>query len=139
MTYPLGNIPMTIIGGYLGAGKTTIINRLLSQKHGQRLAILVNDFGALNIDAELIDYHEGDTYGLSNGCVCCSITDDLGTTLAKVTDTNNPPDQIILETSGVAEPAKLVRYRIGLWVTVFMVLFTIFAYFLKKEYWRDVH
>ena len=98
---------MTIIGGYLGAGKTTVINRLLSQEHGQRLAILVNDFGALNIDAELIDYHEGNTYGLSNGCVCCSITDDLGTTLAKVTNTDNPPDQVILETSGVAEPAKL--------------------------------
>jgi len=119
MTCLLGNIPMTIIGGYLGAGKTTVINQLLSQEHGQRLAILVNDFGALNIDAELIDYHEGNTYGLSNGCVCCSITDDLGTTLAKVINTDNPPDQILLETSGVAEPAKLATYCDG-WPGIYL-------------------
>ena len=113
MTIPARDIPMTIIGGYLGAGKTTTINQLLSKEHGQRLAILVNDFGALNIDVDLIDYHEGNTYGLSNGCVCCSITDDLGTTLADLTNADNPPDQIILETSGVAEPAKLAVYCDG--------------------------
>lgn len=113
MTIPSGDIPMTIIGGYLGAGKTTVINRLLSQNQGQRLAVLVNDFGALNIDVELIEYQQGNTYGLSNGCVCCSITDDLGTTLVEVTGAEDPPDQIILETSGVAEPAKLAVYCDG--------------------------
>ena len=113
MTIPSVDIPMTIIGGYLGAGKTTVINRLLSRDQSQRLAVLVNDFGALNIDVELIDYQQGNTYGLSNGCVCCSITDDLGTTLAEVTSADNPPDQIILETSGVAEPAKLAVYCDG--------------------------
>ena len=71
-------IPVTVIGGYLGAGKTTMINRLLAGSHGRRLAVLVNDFGAVDIDSKLIAAHDGDTIALANGCVCCSIADALG-------------------------------------------------------------
>ncbi len=104
-------IPVTIIGGYLGAGKTTLINNLLSTGHGRRLAVLVNDFGAVNIDRDLIARHDGDTIALSNGCVCCSIADALGEALDKVIALQ--PDNIVIEASGVADPAKIAYYGQG--------------------------
>src|SRR5689334_11982857 len=76
------SLPFTVIGGFLGAGKTTLVNALLAQPGGARLAVLVNDFGAVNIDASLIAAREGDTIALSNGCVCCAMGDDLGRGIA---------------------------------------------------------
>ena len=104
-------IPATVIGGYLGAGKTTLINNLLSTAHGRRLAVLVNDFGAVNIDRDLIARHDGDTIALSNGCVCCSIQDSLGEALDKVITLK--PDNIVIEASGVADPEKIAYYGQG--------------------------
>ena len=69
---PLQRVPVTIVGGYLGAGKTTLINRLLEDDHSLRIAVLVNDFGEINVDADLIADHDGQTLALTNGCVCCS-------------------------------------------------------------------
>ena len=106
-------IPATIIAGYLGAGKTTLINALLAGDHGRRLAVLVNDFGAVNIDKELIVRHEGDTIALSNGCVCCSIRDALGDALDAVTALRPRPDNIVIEASGVANPDKIAYYGQG--------------------------
>ena len=106
-------IPVTVIGGYLGAGKTTMINSLLAGDHGLRLAVLVNDFGAINIDARLIAAHDGDTISLSNGCVCCTIADALGEALDKVLAMAVPPDHIVIEASGVANPAKIAMYGRG--------------------------
>ena len=106
-------IPATIIAGYLGAGKTILINALLAGDHGRRLAVLVNDFGAINIDKELIVRHEGDTIALSNGCVCCSIRDALGDALDAVTTLNPQPDNIVIEASGVANPEKIAYYGQG--------------------------
>jgi len=108
-----GRIPVTVIGGYLGAGKTTLINGLLAGSHGHRLAVLVNDFGAINIDAGLIAAHDGDTISLANGCVCCTIADALGDALDKVLAMTPPPDQIVIEASGVANPAKIAMYGQG--------------------------
>ncbi len=108
-----GRIPVTVIGGYLGAGKTTLINRLLADGHGRRLAVLVNDFGALDIDARLITAHKGDTINLANGCVCCTIADALGDALDKVLAMTSAPDQIVIEASGVANPAKIAMYGQG--------------------------
>jgi G3E family GTPase len=105
--------PVTIIGGYLGAGKTTLVNRLLSGHHGRRLAVLVNDFGAVNIDADLIAAHDGETISLENGCVCCSIADALGEGLDRVLTLDPLPDQIVVEASGVADPAKIAAYGQG--------------------------
>lgn len=104
---------MTIIGGYLGAGKTTLVNALLAADHGRRLAVVVNDFGDINIDANLIVAHEGSTVSLSNGCVCCSISDSLGAALDTVVALDPPPDQIVIEASGVADPAKIAAYGQG--------------------------
>jgi G3E family GTPase len=106
-------IPVTIVGGYLGAGKTTLINHVLTAKHGLRIAVLVNDFGAINIDASLIADNADDTISLTNGCVCCSIHDDLGAALDLQTRRSSPPDHIVIETSGVAEPARILTYATG--------------------------
>jgi len=106
-------IPVTVVGGYLGAGKTTVLNNLLAGSHGLRLAVLVNDFGAVNIDAELIARHDGDTISLTNGCVCCAIADDLGLALATVAERVPAPDHVVIEASGVADPAKIAYYGQG--------------------------
>ena len=110
MTSELSVIPVTIIGGYLGAGKTTLLNSLLRGDHGLRLAILVNDFGSINIDAALIASHDGETISLTNGCVCCSMGDDLAITLLELVGRDMPPDHIVIEASGVADPQKIACY-----------------------------
>ena len=106
-------VPVTVVAGYLGAGKTTLINELLAHNHGRRLAVLVNDFGAVNIDAALIADHNGQTISLKNGCVCCSIADELGDALDRVLALEPAPDQIVIEASGVADPANVAAYGQG--------------------------
>jgi G3E family GTPase len=102
-------LPLTVIGGFLGAGKTTLLNHLLRSSSGRRIAALVNDFGALNIDAELIAANAGDTIALSNGCVCCSIGDDLSRALAGVLEAPTPFDAVVIEASGVSDPWRIAQ------------------------------
>ncbi|MGH1357514.1 MAG: CobW family GTP-binding protein [Burkholderiaceae bacterium] len=97
-------LPVTIIGGYLGAGKTTLVNTLLRNANGKRLAVLVNDFGDISIDAELIESADDQVINLAGGCVCCSIGSDLVTSLGELQNRFNNIDHILLETSGVALP-----------------------------------
>jgi len=106
-------LPLTILGGYLGAGKTTLINRLLAGHHGKRLTILVNDFGTINIDADLITAHQGDTISLANGCACCQLQDDALKQLQVLAAMPNPPDHILVEASGAGEPARLAYLGFG--------------------------
>ena len=103
-------LPVTVLGGYLGAGKTTLLNRLLADARGARLAVLVNDFGEVNIDAALIANRDGETISLANGCVCCSIGDNLGMTLYDLAERPNGPQHIVVEASGVADPARIAAY-----------------------------
>jgi len=98
-----------VIGGFLGAGKTTLLNRLLRESAGRRLAVLVNDFGALNIDAELVAKNAGDTIALTNGCVCCSIGDDLTDALIRVLEGAQPFDAVVIEASGVSDPWRIAQ------------------------------
>ncbi|MBU3751789.1 MAG: GTP-binding protein, partial [Mycobacterium sp.] len=100
-------IPVTVIGGYLGSGKTTLLNQALRQSGGQRITVLVNDFGTINIDGDLIAADDGDTITLTNGCVCCMIGSDLMTALWSVRDREDPPDHVIIEASGIADPAPI--------------------------------
>lgn len=100
-------MPVTVIGGYLGAGKTTLVNHLLRNANGRRLAILVNEFGELPIDADLIEADDGDVISLTGGCVCCSYGNDLMMALVDMAKMEPRPDHIILESSGVALPGAI--------------------------------
>lgn len=104
-------IPVIIISGYLGAGKTTLIRDFLTDPKGLRATVLVNDFGQINLDAELIAETGADTVALTNGCACCSIGDDLlGATQTAAADA---PDLLVIEASGVAQPGRLSRLLRG--------------------------
>lgn len=102
-------IPLTVLGGFLGAGKTTLLNRLLAGQDAGRLAVLVNDFGAINIDAALVASRSADTIALTNGCVCCSIGDDLTAALVALIEAPEPPDAIVIEASGVSDPWRIAQ------------------------------
>lgn len=102
-------IPLTVIGGFLGAGKTTLLNHLLRGADGRRLAVLVNDFGSLNVDAELVERRGAELIGLANGCVCCSIGGDLAEALMRVLDAEPRPDAIVIEASGVSDPWRIAQ------------------------------
>jgi G3E family GTPase len=100
-------VPLTILTGFLGAGKTTLLNRILTGNHGLHVAVLVNDFGSINIDAELIVGVDNNMISLSNGCVCCQIRDDLIESVAALLARPEAIQYILLEASGVADPAGI--------------------------------
>lgn len=100
-------LPVTLIGGYLGSGKTTYINHRLKHAGGVRYVVLVNDFGELNIDEQLIESRDGQTIALTNGCACCSISDDLANAFEEVERVSDQADWVLLEASGVANLIRL--------------------------------
>jgi cobalamin biosynthesis protein CobW len=108
-------IPATIVTGFLGAGKTSLIRHLIAQAQGRRLAFVINEFGELGIDRELLlgcgieGCRAEDVVELANGCICCTVADDFLPTLQRLLDRAEPPDHIIIETSGLALPQPLVQ------------------------------
>jgi G3E family GTPase len=102
-------VPIVLVAGFLGAGKTTVVNHILAHAEGRRIAAVVNDFGAINIDAELIADATDGVVSLTNGCICCSLEGDLLRTLAGILRRNPRPDYILIETSGIADPTDIVR------------------------------
>ena len=102
-------VPITFVGGYLGAGKTTAINEVLRETD-RPIAVIVNDVGAINIDASLIRRRSGDTIELTDGCVCCSSIDGFGAAFDQIRERAAPPEHVIVELSGVAEPANVVPW-----------------------------
>ena len=102
--------PFTVLGGFLGAGKTTLVNRILRDAAGTRYAVLVNDFGSVNVDAGLIAAHDGQTIALTNGCICCSLSDGFVQTMLRLMQDPGAFDHVIVEASGVAEPGRIMDF-----------------------------
>ena len=102
-------VPLTIVGGFLGSGKTSLVNHVLHHSAGRRVAVLVNDFGSISMDAKLIVAVEGETISLANGCVCCTIRDDLLREVIKLLERDPLPDHIVIETSGVSRPVAVAE------------------------------
>lgn len=103
------SLPLTLITGFLGAGKTTLLNRLLRQPQGRRLTVLVNDFGRINIDAELVSSQTKDLISLKNGCACCAVAGDLTQALIDLAEREERPDAIVLEASGIADTSGVIQ------------------------------
>ncbi|MCP8881932.1 GTP-binding protein [Devosia sp. XJ19-1] len=102
-------VPVMVIGGFLGAGKTTLLNRIL-KTGGRRYAVLVNDFGSVNVDAALIESEDGLTKKLDNGCICCSMSDGVGPALDAAMQSS--PEAVIIEGSGVGDPWRIAELAI---------------------------
>jgi G3E family GTPase len=103
-------IPVTVVGGYLGAGKTTLVNRVLTGDHGRRIAVIVNDFGDVAIDEELMAPATGGVRALANGCVCCAAVDGLATALAEIRALDPSPEHLLIEVSGVGDPWAVAQW-----------------------------
>ena len=102
-------VPVTLLGGYLGAGKTTVINEVLARTD-QPIAVLVNDVGEVNVDAALVRRRHGDTIELTDGCVCCSLAGGLAEAFEGLRERSTPPGHVIVELSGIADPARVVPW-----------------------------
>lgn len=102
-------IPVSVITGYLGAGKTTLLNRILSEKHNKNYAVIVNEFGEIGIDGALVVGADEDIFEMSNGCICCSVRGDLIETIDSLLKSERPIDNIIIETTGLADPAPVAQ------------------------------
>jgi cobalamin biosynthesis protein CobW len=101
-------IPATVITGFLGAGKTTMIRNLLSNANGKKIALIINEFGDLGVDGGAENCTEDDIIELTNGCICCTVADDFIPTMTKLLEREQRPDHIVIETSGLALPQPLV-------------------------------
>ena len=111
----MNRIPATVVTGFLGAGKTSLIRHLLKNAGGRRIALVINEFGDLGIDRDIVEgcaipgCAEEDLVELANGCICCTVADDFLPTISALLDRDNPPDHIVIETSGLALPKPLVK------------------------------
>lgn len=102
-------IPATILTGYLGSGKTTLLNSILKKAEGERIAVVVNEYGEVGIDGQLVIDTEEEVIELNNGCICCTVRSDLVSALRGLIDSGRAIDRIIIETSGLADPAPIVQ------------------------------
>src|SRR5215211_4689539 len=102
-------VPVTVITGYLGAGKTTLLNRILSEPHGQKFAVIVNEFGEIGIDNDLIVNADEEIFEMNNGCVCCTVRGDLVRIIDGLMRRKGKFDAIIVETTGLADPAPVAQ------------------------------
>src|SRR3981081_3357010 len=102
-------IPVTVLTGYLGAGKTTLLNRILSEPHGKKYAVIVNEFGEIGIDNELIVGADEEVFEMNNGCICCTVRGDLIRIIEGLMRRKGKFDAIIVETTGLADPAPVAQ------------------------------
>src|SRR6516162_7847361 len=102
-------IPVTVLTGYLGAGKTTLLNRILSEPHGQKFAVIVNEFGEIGIDNDLVVGADEEIFEMNNGCICCTVRGDLVRIIDGLMRRKGKFDAIIVETTGLADPAPVAQ------------------------------
>jgi G3E family GTPase len=102
-------IPVTVLTGYLGAGKTTLLNRVLSEQHGRRYAVIVNEFGEIGIDNELVVNADEEVFEMNNGCICCTVRGDLIRIIGNLLKRKGQLDGILIETTGLADPAPVAQ------------------------------
>jgi G3E family GTPase len=105
----LATIPVTVLTGYLGAGKTTLLNRILTQEHGQKIAVIVNEFGEIGIDNQLIVDADEEIFEMNNGCICCTVRGDLIRIIANLMRRRDKFDRLVIETTGLADPAPVIQ------------------------------
>lgn len=113
ITLPKRGLPVTIITGFLGSGKTTLLNHILSNQAGVRTAVLVNEFGEISIDAELIISSDEDLVELSNGCMCCTIREDVADSVLRLLEKGREIDYLVVETTGLADPLPVALTFLG--------------------------
>jgi G3E family GTPase len=109
MSDAAAKVPVTVLTGYLGAGKTTLLNRILTGAHGKRYAVIVNEFGEIGIDNDLIVESDEEIYEMNNGCVCCTVRGDLINVLERLMRQHGRFDAIVVETTGLADPAPVAQ------------------------------
>ncbi len=102
-------IPVTVLTGYLGAGKTTLLNRILSENHGKKYAVIVNEFGEIGIDNDLVIGADEEVFEMNNGCICCTVRGDLVRIIEGLMRRKGKFDGIIVETTGLADPAPVAQ------------------------------
>jgi G3E family GTPase len=105
----MGSIPTTVLTGFLGSGKTTLLNHILSRRDTQRVAVIVNEFGDIGIDGQLVIGAEEDILELNNGCICCTVRTDLTRAVANLLASGRTIDHILIETTGLADPAPVIQ------------------------------
>ena len=110
---PKWGMPVTIITGFLGSGKTTLLNQILKNKHDLKIAVLVNEFGDINIDSQLLISMDEDMVELSNGCICCTINDGLVDAVYRVLEREDNIDYLVIETTGIADPLPIMLTFLG--------------------------
>ncbi len=105
----LDKVPVTVLTGYLGAGKTTLLNRILTHEHGKKVAVIVNEFGEVGIDNQLVIDADEEIFEMNNGCICCTVRGDLIRIVANLMKRRNKFDHLVIETTGLADPAPVIQ------------------------------